>query len=68
MDASPELDPDTAFYYLTIIGILRLVIKLVRIGIITEVPLLSSHVELPREGHLDAAVHVMADAGQKYHS
>ena len=37
-----------------------------RINIITEVLLLSSHVALPREGHLDAAVHVMAHVGQRY--
>ena len=27
---------------------------------------MSSHVELPREGHLEAAVNVMAHDGQKY--
>ena len=43
-------------------------IELRRIDIITEVLLLSSHVALPREGHLEAAVHVMAHVGQKYNS
>ena len=28
----------------------------------------SSHVALPREGHLEAVVHVMAHVGQKYNS
>ena len=38
------------------------------IDIITEVSLLSSHVAFPREGHLEAAVHVMAHVGQRYNS
>ena len=41
-------------------------IELGRIDIIAEVLLLSSHVALPREGHLEAVVHVMAHVGQKY--
>ena len=35
LDTSPELDPDEASYYLTIIGILRWMIQLGRIDIIT---------------------------------
>ena len=34
----------------------------------TKLWLLSSHVALPREGHLEAAMHVMAHIGQKYNS
>ena len=60
LDTSPELDPNAASYYLTIICILRWMVKLGRIDVITEVLLLSYHVALPREGHLKAAVHVMA--------
>ena len=63
---SPELDPDTASYYLTIIGILRWMVELGRIDRITKVSLLSSHVALLREGRLEAAVHIMAHVGQKY--
>ena len=65
LDTSPELEPDA--YYLTVIGILRGMIKLGRIYIITKVSLLSSHVALSREGHLDAAVHVIITyVGQRY--
>ena len=63
LDTSPELDPNTASYYLTIIGILRWMVELGRIDIITEVSLLSSNVALSREGHLEVAVHVMAHVG-----
>ena len=39
-----------------------------RIDIMTEVSLLSSHVALPRERYFEAAIHVMAHVGQRYHS
>ena len=68
LDTSPELDPDAAFYYLSIISILGLMIFLGRINIITKVSLFLSHAALPREGQLDAAVHVMAHVGQRYNS
>ena len=41
-------------------------IQLGRIDITTEVSLLSFHVALPREGHLEAAIHDMAHVGQRY--
>ena len=41
-------------------------IELGRIYVITKVSLLSSHVALPREEHLEAAVHIMAQVGQRY--
>ena len=41
-------------------------IRLGRINIITEMSSLSSHIMLPREGHLDAALHPMAHVGQRY--
>ena len=68
LDTGPELDPNTASYYLTIIGVLRWMVELERIGIVTKVLLLSSHVALAREGHLEAAVHVIAHVGQRYNS
>ena len=67
-DTSSELEQDAAFYYLTMIGVLRWKIELGRIDIISEVSLLSLRVALLREGHLDVAVHVMAHVGQIYNS
>ena len=43
-------------------------IELGRIDMITKVFLMSSHVALPREGHLDAAVHAIVHVGQRYNS
>ena len=68
MDTSPELDPDAASYYLIIIGIKRWMIKLRSIDIITELSLLLSHVALPKDGHLEAAIHVIAHVGQRHNS
>ena len=42
--------------------------KLGKINIITKVSLLLLHLVLPREVHLDVAVHVMACVGHKYNS
>ena len=65
---SPELDPDAVSYYLTVSDILRWMIELGRIDITNKVPLLPSSVAFPREGHLEAAIHVMAYVGQRYNS
>ena len=68
LDTSPELDPDAVSYYLTIIGILTWMIKLGMIDIITKLSFFSSHVALPREGNLEAAVHIIAHVGQRYNA
>ena len=60
MDTTPLLTPDAASYYQSIIGVMRWVIELGRIDIATEISLLSSYLAMPREGHLDAAINVMA--------
>ena len=65
---SPELEPDAVSYFQTVLGNLRWMIELGRIDIITKVLLFSLHVALPREGHLDAAVHDIAHVGQRYNS
>ena len=43
-------------------------IKLGRIDIITKVSLVVSCVALPREGHLEAPIHVTSHVGQRYNS
>jgi hypothetical protein len=59
IDETPALDPERATYYQSIIGIMRWMCEIGRIDIATEVSLLSSHLAYPREGHLDAALHIM---------
>ncbi len=51
----PELDTSSEL----LVGILRWMIELGRVDICTEVSLLSSHMALPRQGHLEATLHVM---------
>jgi hypothetical protein len=43
-------------------------VELGRVDIATEISLLSSHLAYPREGHLDAAPHVMGYLKQKHNS
>jgi hypothetical protein len=52
LEESPELDPIRGDFYQSHIGILRWCVDLVCIDIITEVSMLSTHICLPREGHL----------------
>jgi hypothetical protein len=59
VDVTPELSNDEASYYQSIIGILRWIVELGRVDICCEVSLLSSHLALPRKGHLDAVFHIL---------
>jgi hypothetical protein len=63
VDESPELDPIRVNFYQSQIGILRWCVELGRIGIITEVSIFSTHLCLPRQGHLEAVFHVFAYLG-----
>jgi len=68
LDTTPELEPDLALFYMSQIGVLRWVVEIGRIDIATEVSMLSSHVAMPREGHLEALLHVFAHIKQKHNS
>jgi hypothetical protein len=68
LDTSTPLDPNAASYFQTIIGVMRWMVEIGRIDIATEVSLLSSHLAYPREGHLDAALHIMAYLRAKHNS
>ena len=52
LDVTPELNASDASYYQSLIGILRWIVELGRADICLEVSMMSSHVALPREGHL----------------
>jgi hypothetical protein len=60
LDISPELGPEKANYYQNLIGVLRWAVELGRIDIHVEVALLSSHLAMPRKGHLDQVFHIFA--------
>jgi hypothetical protein len=59
-DVTPELEPEEASCFQSIIGILRWAVELGRVDIMAEVSMLSSHLALPRNGHLAQAFHIFA--------
>lgn len=58
MDSTAELDADDATKFQSEIGILRWIVEIGRVDIITEVSLLSTHLALPRIGHLMQVWHI----------
>jgi hypothetical protein len=58
VDVTKELDAGEAAYYQSLIGILRWIVELGRVDICLEVSLLSSHLALPRQGHLKQLFHI----------
>ena len=57
-DVSAELNSNELQYYQELIGVLRWAIEIDRVDILIEVVLLSSHLALPREGHLQHVYHI----------
>ena len=60
LNITPELISTDAAYYQLLVGILRWIVELGRVEICLEVSLMSSHLALPREGHLDKLFHIFA--------
>ena len=67
LDVSPELTTRDSAYYQSLIGILRWIVELGRLDICLEVSMMSSHLAMPRKGHLDQVLHIFAYL-RKYHS
>ena len=60
LDVSPELRPKEATYFQSLIGVLRWIVELGRVDICLEVSVMSSHLALPREGHLEQVLHIFS--------
>ena len=58
LDVSDELDSTQSAYYQSLIGILRWIVELGHVDICLETSMMSSHLALPREGHLDQVLHM----------
>ena len=58
VDTTDELGPAEASYYQSLIGILRWMVELGRVDICVEVSMMSSHLALPRKGHLKELFHI----------
>jgi hypothetical protein len=68
LDESKLLNPDLALWYALLIGMLQWMVKIGRVDIITEVLLMASQMAMPREGHLDAILHIFGFLRRKYNS
>jgi Fe-S-cluster containining protein len=60
LESSELLGPDDAHFYMQAIGILRWIVELGRIDICGEVSMLSSYSAAPRQGHLEAVLHIFS--------
>ena len=60
VDESPELNPEDASYYQSLIGILRWVVELGRVDICCEVSMMSTQLASPREGYLEVVLHIFS--------
>jgi hypothetical protein len=58
LDTTRELDDEEKTFYQEMIGILRWTVELGRCDILLEISLLSSHLSLPRLGHIQVACHI----------
>ena len=67
LDVSPELSPADTSYYQSLIGVLRWIVELGRVDVCLECSLLSSHLALPRQGHLQQVINIFAHL-KKYHN
>ena len=67
LDVSPELTPRDSAYYQSLIGTLQWIVELGRIDICLEVLMMSSHLAMPRKGHLDQVFHIFTYLC-KYHN
>ena len=67
IDTSAALAPTQAAYFQSQIGVLRWIVELGHVDICYEVSMPSSHLALPRAGHLEQVLHIFAYL-QKYHN
>jgi hypothetical protein len=67
-DVTEPLYREYSSFYQHLIGVMRWMIKLGCADIVTEVSMLLSYLAFPREGHLEAAIHVMGYLQLKHNS
>jgi hypothetical protein len=68
LDETKELEPERASFYQSQIGVLRWMCEIGCVDIITDVSVLSSHLAMPQEGHLDAVFHMFAHLEHKHNA
>ena len=60
IDITPELGEEDAAYFHSLIGVLRWIAELGRVDINVEASMLSSHLTMQREGHMQEILHFFA--------
>ena len=60
IDITPELGEEDAAYFHSLIGVLKCILVLGRVDINVDASMLSSHLEIPRELHMQELLHVFA--------
>ena len=68
IDVSEELRSEEASYYMSLIVIVWWMVELGRVDICTEVSMMSSHLALPIEGHLESVFHMFAYLKKNHNS
>ena len=68
LDTSKSLDSAESYYFQSIISVMRWMVEIVRVDIVIEVSLLSFYLAYPREGNIEADLHVIAYLKQKHNS
>ena len=59
IDQHPELDDEGETFYQSWIGVHRWIVELERVDIYCDASMLSSHLCLPREGHIQQIYHIL---------
>ena len=67
LDVSEELSPSDVSYYQSLIGILWWIVELGHVDICLEVSMMSSHLALPRKGHMEQVMQIFGYL-KKYHN
>ena len=68
MDATPELSTAYSIYFQSFIGIIRWSVDLEHIDITCEVSMISYHIEISREGHLQQVYGIFGYLRQNHNS
>ena len=67
-DGSKQFNAELSNWYMHLIGMLQWMVEIGQVDILTEVLLMSSYMAMPREGHLDAVLHIFGYLKIKYNS
>jgi hypothetical protein len=67
LDVSPELGPVDVAYYMSLVGILCWIVEIGRVNVCLECSMMSSHMAMPREGHMYQLFQIFVYL-KKYHN